>query len=319
MNRHAVWFHAVLFLLAGTGLPHPYCRADDPPAVEKKSDDPNLKSESSNLKSQISDLESQSSDSQSAPSPEATLALALLGSLTPEHMKQLGQMLEQDWKRRPEWGEMAIAILKGEQMRVGMGWWKTTVKRYDWSWLRGHFDANQDGFVDREELPESVPLGDKLFARLDRDLDGKLTAVDLETTDSGGPMNPVAMLNMMSGVVFSRLDTDSNGRVSLEELAAFFAKADGEELGFLTPEDLRAALDEPNMRKQPARGQSGEPPPAEMLRMFLTGQLGWLESGPEYGDVAPDFTLPTHDGSATVTLTGSRGKKPVVLIFGSFT
>ncbi len=315
MNRLPVWFHVALFGVAGTVggvLPHRSCRADDPTAVEKKSDDPNLKSESSESKPRRSDpITTQSA--------EATLALTLLGSLAPEHMKQLGQMLEQDWKRRPEWGEMAIAILKGEPMRVGMGWWKTTVKRYDWSWLRGNFDANQDGVVDREELPKNVPLGDKLFARLDRDLDEKLTAADLEVTDAGGPMNPVAMMNMMSGVVFSRLDTDSNGRVSLEELAALFAKADGEDLGFLTPEDLRAVLDDPDMRKQPARGQGGQPPQAEMLRMFLTGQLGWLDSGPEYGDAAPDFTLPTHDGSATVTLIDSRGKKPVVLIFGSFT
>jgi hypothetical protein len=295
------------------------CQGDDPPAVEKKTDDPIPKSETSDSKSQISDLKSQISNAASAPSPEATLALTLLGSLAPEHMKQLGQMLEQDWKQRPEWGEMAIAVLKGEPMRVGMGWWKPTVKRYDWSWMRGHFDANQDGSVDREELPKDVPLGDKLFARLDRDLDEKLTAADLEVTDSGGPMNPVAMLNTMSSVVFSRLDADSNGRVSLEELAALFARADHEDLGFLTPEDLRAALDDPDMRKQMARGPGGQPPPTEMLRMFLTGQLGWLEAGPEYGDIAPDFTLPTHDGSATVTLSASRGKKPVVLIFGSFT
>ena len=315
MNRLPVWIHATLFGVStslGGFLAQPSCRADDPPVVEKKSDNPNLKSEISNLKSQIS-------DQTATQSAEATLALALLGSLTPEHMKQFGQLLEQDWKRRPEWGEMAIAILKGEQMRVGMGWWKTTVKRYDWSWLRGNFDANQDGVVDRAELPENVPLGDKLFARLDRDLDEKLTAADLEVTDAGGPMNPVAMMNMMSGVVFSRLDTDSNGRVSLEELAAFFAKADSEALGFLTPEDLRAVLDDPDMRKQSARGSGGQPPQAEMLRMFLTGQLGWLESGPEYGDAAPDFTLPTHDGSSTVTLSDSRGRKPVVLVFGSFT
>ena len=250
---------------------------------------------------------------------QGQLTSLLLGSLSPEHMKQLGLMLEQDWKNRPEWGEMAVAILKSERMRGGMGWWKPTVKRYDWSWLRGHFDANQDGVVDREELPDNMPLGDKLFARLDRDYDGKLTAADFETSDSGGPMNPIAMMNMMSGMVFSRLDTDSNGRISLEELAAFFAKADSETLGFLTPDDLRAALDDPDMHRPSARDQGGEPQPAEMLRMFLTGQLGWLEAGPEYGDTAPDFTLPTQDGSRTIKLSDSRRKKPVVLIFGSFT
>jgi hypothetical protein len=205
---------------------------------------------------------------------------------------------------------MAIAILKNERMRGGMGWWQPGLKRYDWSWLRAHFDSNQDGQIDRDELPISETLRDRLFARLDRDLDGKLTAADFDGTDAG----PVSM---MTSVLFSRLDTDSNGRISLDELAAFFAKSDSENLGFLTPEDLRISLDDPEMFK-PSRG-SGEPPPAEMLRMFLTGQLGWLEAGPGYGEIAPDFTLPTQDGTSSVTLSDSRGKKPVVLIFGSFT
>jgi len=192
-----------------------------------------------------------------------------------------------------------------------MGWWQPGLKRYDWSWLRGKFDANQDGQIDRDELPDSA-LGNRLFARLDRDLDGKLTAADFDGTDAGPA-------SIMTGVLFSRLDTDSNGRISLEELAAFFAKSDSEKLGFLTPEDLRNGLDDPESNRPPARGSSGEPPPAEMLRMFLTGQLGWLEAGPGYGEMAPDFTLPTQDGTSTVTLSDSRGKKPVVLIFGSFT
>ncbi len=37
------------------------------------------------------------------------------------------------------------------------------------------------------------------------------------------------------------------------------------------------------------------------------------------GDTAPDFTLTTQDGKSTVTLSAYRGKKPVVLIFGSLT
>jgi len=37
------------------------------------------------------------------------------------------------------------------------------------------------------------------------------------------------------------------------------------------------------------------------------------------GDAAPDFTIKTLDGKETVTLSAFRGKKPVVLIFGSYT
>ena len=37
------------------------------------------------------------------------------------------------------------------------------------------------------------------------------------------------------------------------------------------------------------------------------------------GDMAPDFKLKTLDGSRTMRLSQFRGKKPVVLIFGSYT
>jgi Ca2+-binding EF-hand superfamily protein len=288
-------FVAILWVLGS----HPESAAQDARA-ERRDDAP----------------KSVTSDAKPAAGPDSTLALALLGSLTPDHMKQLGQMLDQDWKSRPEWGDMALAILKGERMRMGAGWWRPGVKRYDWSWLRGHFDSDSNGLLDREEFPESGPKCATIFARLDRDGDGKVSASDLDL-DSTDPSS--APINMMANVLFSRWDTDSNGRISADELIAFFARSDDESLGFLTPEDLRSALDDPSMRRQQNRAGGGEPPPAEMLRMFLSGQLGWLEAGPEYGERAPDFTLPTHDGSGTVTLYESLAKKPAVLIFGSFT
>ncbi len=37
------------------------------------------------------------------------------------------------------------------------------------------------------------------------------------------------------------------------------------------------------------------------------------------GDMAPDFELKTLDGKQTVKLSSFRGKKPVALIFGSYT
>ena len=37
------------------------------------------------------------------------------------------------------------------------------------------------------------------------------------------------------------------------------------------------------------------------------------------GDLAPDFTLKSLDGPRKVTLSDFRGKRPVVLIFGSYT
>ena len=56
-----------------------------------------------------------------------------------------------------------------------------------------------------------------------------------------------------------------------------------------------------------------------MVNMLLAGELGSLEPGPSLGDMAPDFTLSTYDGKSEITLSSYRDKKPVVLIFGSFT
>jgi peroxiredoxin len=37
------------------------------------------------------------------------------------------------------------------------------------------------------------------------------------------------------------------------------------------------------------------------------------------GDRAPDFTLKSPDGKQKITLSDFRGKKPVALVFGSYT
>ena len=37
------------------------------------------------------------------------------------------------------------------------------------------------------------------------------------------------------------------------------------------------------------------------------------------GDAAPDFELKTLDGKKSVKLSSFRGKRPVALIFGSYT
>jgi hypothetical protein len=49
--------------------------------------------------------------------------------------------------------------------------------------------------------------------------------------------------------------------------------------------------------------------------MWLYARKGQLK----VGDQAPDFTLEQFDKKATVQLSSLRGKKPVVLVFGSYT
>ena len=46
----------------------------------------------------------------------------------------------------------------------------------------------------------------------------------------------------------------------------------------------------------------------------------WARAGQvDPGTLAPDFTLPTQEGTSTVTLSSFRGRQPVVLVFGSYT
>jgi len=49
--------------------------------------------------------------------------------------------------------------------------------------------------------------------------------------------------------------------------------------------------------------------------MWKSARTGHLK----VGDPSPDFTLPLLDHSGSVTLSSFRGRKPVVLIFGSYT
>lgn len=49
--------------------------------------------------------------------------------------------------------------------------------------------------------------------------------------------------------------------------------------------------------------------------MWKSARAGSLHPG----DDAPDFTLPVLNQASSVTLSSFRGKKPVVLIFGSYT
>lgn len=54
-------------------------------------------------------------------------------------------------------------------------------------------------------------------------------------------------------------------------------------------------------------------------REHKTWQEERNKGAPKAGDLAPDFTLRDATGEESVTLSDLRGKRPVVLVFGSFT
>src|SRR5947209_3395848 len=59
----------------------------------------------------------------------------------------------------------------------------------------------------------------------------------------------------------------------------------------------------------PEREHIAPPAPGERIKQDLT----------VVGDLAPDFTLISRDGTKKITLADYRGQRPVVLIFGSYT
>ena len=215
---------------------------------------------------------------------------------------------------RSESHEMLSGILTGSLMDMGMGdgWFKPSRRRHDWTWLRrqqGAKNLDRIGRADFKGPPD-------LFARLDRDGDGAITAQDLDWTDQSLFLKQAAQVRPW----FYRLDRDANGRISRQEWLDFFEKAAAGK-DHLTPEDLRKALMPPLIAQGTSKGPS-KPNPA-MTKVFLQGlfqgELGSPFEGPRPGDLAPDFTLKRFDGSATMTLSKLLGEKPVVLIFGSFT
>ena len=209
---------------------------------------------------------------------------------------------------RGEFLDMFHAILGGSQLGPGEGWFKPSRTRYSWEWLRGRFDANGDGRLTVAELG-----GDRaLFAALDRDGDGAVTADDLDWSDSAAYFRQLGVARQF----LRRADTNEDGKVSKAEWAALFDRvANGKDN--IDPEGVRRLLFPPTPTRK--GGPPGGPSKAVLLMGFLTGELGSGAEGPKIDAVAPDFTLKSPDGQTTISLGQFHGKKPVVLIFGSFT
>jgi hypothetical protein len=261
---------------------------------------------------------------QEAKVPSASDAAAIAGAdpaslaqivekLSVENRQAFGQMLAADWKeRRPEWVDMLIPLLKRDPINLGIGWFQPGVPKYDWKWLSTKLDANKDGLISADEIPKDAPYAELIYSRLDRDGDGELRSVDFDFFGRQQQTPPQMMSRFLSAV----LDADSNGRITSDELQNWLKGADKDQAGFLTVEDLNEDFNRAFADLN--SGGDDMPPPSKMLQMFFRGELGVWEEGPKSGEVAPDFTLPTHDGKQTITLSKSRGK-PVILIFGSFT
>ena len=108
-------------------------------------------------------------------------------------------------------------------------------------------------------------------------------------------------------LTFRFFDRNRNGAISREEIenaVSLFDKLDRNEDGQLDRQELTQAT---------RRGGR----PGEIITPAAKGER--IKDTLEVGDDAPDFTLPTPDGKTEVKLSSFRGKRPVVLVFTSFT
>jgi len=220
--------------------------------------------------------------------------------------EEVAEALRDAWPDHPEWVDMLAAILDDEPMSSKFGWFRTAVAqtRFDWESTRKRFDRDGNGQIARQEFPG----GGADFARLDRDHDKALGAADFDFSGSSLAPSPGAM-------VFSRVDRDGNGKITRDELEAFFRATDSGGQGFVSLSDMQEVFDQPPRTS----GSSGRPSKATLVRGLFRQEIGSLQPGPRLDETAPDFTLKTNDGKAEITLSKLIGPKPLVLVFGSFT
>jgi hypothetical protein len=211
-----------------------------------------------------------------------------------------------------EFGEMFwMIVLKGAEMGPTDGWFHPAQSRYGWDWLKTR-DKNRDGSVSLEELGGPSELS----SRLDRDHNGSIKAEDLDWSPQSAYIRQQAAVRKQ----FVMMDTNTNGKISKAEWDAFFDKSASHKRG-LSLDDLGDALFPPPKPKDPQAKSPASAGPSRwtLLTGLFKGELGSRFEGPKVDDLAPDFTLKTHDGKEEITLSKFRHKKPVVLIFGSFT
>ena len=211
----------------------------------------------------------------------------------------------------PEFAEMLGAILiNGSKMSPTSGWFHPSESRYSWSGLARRFDLNKDGLITAEELKGSAPL----FRALDRDGDEAVTSEDLDWS----PRSLYLQGRAQARGRFARMDQNGNGRVTLEEWEKSFEQATKGKK-FLTQDDLADLLYPAAPPKRAKSIASEGPSRATLLKGLFSGEIGSSSEGPRLGWEAPAFSLETHDKARRISLADYRGKKPVVLIFGSFT
>ena len=145
-----------------------------------------------------------------------------------------------------------------------------------------------------EDMPELLPFLPLVYVAWS---DGVLSAAEFEArkiaVEEAGAAPPQARIPpgmQIYVAIVAVIDTDASGDVTFLEIEVFFHARDSNGDGIW------------EMRARAAAGRGSR-----------------ADSGVAAGQPAPDFALRPPDGGTAVTLSSYRGRKPVALIFGSYT
>ena len=217
-----------------------------------------------------------------------------------------------------------------------------------WELISAKYDKNQDGKVTKEEHGR----GDRAFANLDRNGDGTIDATDFErrrrnarrrpggARRSGERSRTEQLAHTLSDTFGSFLNRDGKPGIDKTEWKGIIAKLKPAKDGTIARENLSLLLGAEGKERMARMASNrlgrlldedrdGQVTRGDLERLFALLDAngdGNIEQGteidlpPGLGEVAPDFTLPfVKDEKRTATLSEFRKKKPVGLIFGSYT
>jgi hypothetical protein len=144
-------------------------------------------------------------------------------------------------------------------------------------------DDKPDGKKPDEKKPsDAKPFDlDRFIKKYDKNKDGQL-----DRQECPEPLRQI----------FDKIDRNKDGKLDrgeLERIADHLARLTGEGAG------------RPGGR------------PGEIITPAAPGER--IKNRLKVGDLAPDFTLPAAEGKRSVQLSSFQGKRPVVLIFASYT
>ena len=204
-----------------------------------------------------------------------------------------------------------------------------------WAFFRQKYDRDGDGRITRAEYGRD----DAAFANLDRDRDGVVTESDFAQTITmppdlaapflivelfgGGEADSVGPEEIARG--FAALDRDGDGRVSRANFEARMpgpgASPDmfGTLLGAID-RDRDQALALAELQRYCAerdRDGDGRLSRRERSERGVEPRVGLIPAAER--EKAPDFALAPIGGGEVVRLSTFAGRRPVALIFGSFT